>query len=110
MTELHCEFNEASCSDNRCTTGYCAVSKDCEEAFRRRLPFTDYFPKNTEAAEARIWMLAFLRERKAVMRLVCRQSGIRYTAAVARNYINDPRVIFEAIRRIGRKLNWSAKL
>ena len=110
MAELYCEFNKADCRDNRCTTRLCAVSKDCEEAFRRLLPFRLYFPKDTDAVEDRNWILAFLKERRAVMKLACRQSHVKYTLAVSRKYLNDERVIFEALRRVGRRIRSAGKL
>ena len=106
----YCSFNRKNCVDQRCLEDHCVVAKECENAFKRLAPYRFYFPKDSNAKPERIWMLAFLKERRAVIRLTCRQSGIRYSAAISRRYLNDERVIFEALRRIAGKIRGLANL
>jgi len=49
------------------------------------------------------WDLVFVKERRKVIRLVCRLNRVRYSQVVAKKYLNEPSVVAEALRRMRQK-------
>jgi hypothetical protein len=97
IRNFHCDFHDAPCEDSRCKRGTCVPEKEGEEAFRQHLPSPAAAPEDRE------WSRAFKKERRAVIRLVCRLNKVKYSAALGKKYLNDHRVVTEAIRRMGQR-------
>jgi hypothetical protein len=94
--DYYCEFLDALCNDSRCKLGDCVPAEEVARAFRR-LPRAAYTPADLE------WVRLFIIQRQAVMKLICRRNKIRYSAAIAKKYLNDPRIVAEALRRMRQK-------
>jgi hypothetical protein len=72
-------------------------AEEGEKAFRQCLPRAAI----KGADQERYWQ--FIKECRAVMKLTCRLNKVRYSAAISNKYLNDERVVVEALRRMRQK-------